>query len=133
MRGQVSVEYVMIIGISLLIIAPLIAISIQTSRTYESDLSGAQIQRIAYDLTALADEVSYEGAPAKRTATVYFPEGITSVTTIGRYLLMNTSTDTILASAGSTNLTWELNVSAEGRRRIAVIARENDVLITDAP
>lgn len=130
MRGQVSIEYVMIIGISLLIIAPLLVISITTSRDYESDLNRAQIQRIAYDLAALADEVSYEGPPARRTATVYFPEGLTSVTTNGRFLIMNLSDDTVIASSGSTDLTWNLSVEAQGRRRIAVVARETDVLIT---
>ena len=131
MRGQVSIEYVMIVGFSLLIIAPMLVVSMRTSDSYQVSIEQTQLQRVADDLTALADEVSFEGAPAARSASVYFPARIENANTTGRFLVLETPTSQIVASASYTNLTWDLEVGSAGKRSVRVRAREHDVIIED--
>ena len=133
MRGQVSIEYVMIVGFSLLIIAPLLIVSMRTSDTYQTSIDQAQLQRIADDLTMLADEVSFEGPPSTRSASVYFPRRIENVTTSGRFLILETGRYQIVASSSFTNLTWNLSVTDAGKRTVRVRARAEDVIIEDLP
>lgn len=133
MRGQVSIEYVMIVGFSLLIIAPMLVIAMRTSDTYQTSIEQTQLKRVADDLAALADEVSFEGAPSSRSASVYFPSRIDSATTSGRFLILETPRSQIVASASYTNLTWDLSVSDAGKRTVRVRAREHDVIIEDVP
>ena len=133
MRGQISIEYVMIVGFSLLIIAPLLLTALRTSGTYQTSIEQSQLDRIASDLTALADEVSFEGPPAARSVSVYFPARIVNATTSGRFLVLETQTSQVVASTSYTNLTWDVDVAAAGKRTVRVRARGPDVIIEDLP
>ncbi|MFT4307805.1 MAG: hypothetical protein ACMXYM_00345 [Candidatus Woesearchaeota archaeon] len=134
MRGQVSIEYVMIVGFSLLIIIPAILAGIGTSQLHEARITERQLERISFTIVTTADELAFEGPPAKRTIRVYIPSGIESITTEQRTIVMRYnagpgSREVVLTSTYA-NLTWDAPIPAQGYRNLVLTSTATGVHIT---
>ena len=128
-RGQVSVEYLLVVLVLILVLSlvtvPLIGQSLDAS----SDVSSASDAKIAVENIANAADVVYANGPgAKRTLTVYIPQTTQLVTfnnTVGLNItysngtagIINTTTqypvanNTFAVSEGwhTVVVTWQLN------------------------
>ena len=78
-RAQVSMEFLMIIGVALLMTFPLIIIFYQQSEHINTEVSASQLDKVASEIRDAADEVYYLGSPSKKTLTVYMPEKVKSI------------------------------------------------------
>ncbi|MBU3941672.1 MAG: hypothetical protein KKF74_02055 [Nanoarchaeota archaeon] len=75
-NAQVSVEYVIIIGFSLLITIPLILIFYEHTRTTSDQVISSQVDQIARKIVDNSESVYYLGEPSKTRIKVYMPENI---------------------------------------------------------
>ncbi len=78
-RGQVSVEYTLIIGLIViaLTIAVAIAFAYATSAQYQIKLN--QIDKIGKKIAETADSIYYLGQPSKSTIDLNMPEGVREI------------------------------------------------------
>ena len=78
-RGQVSIEYLAIFSISALMIIPLVIIFATQTSTIEADISYAQMENAMSRIIDSAEEIYFQGPPAKKTLRVQFPKGIKEI------------------------------------------------------
>jgi hypothetical protein len=142
-RGQISFEYLMIMGFVTFVIMILLGIAFYYSSTIKDKLKSNEIDGYAAKIISSAETVFYEGYPAKTTVMVNLPEGVTSITTYpgsswGEGLQINYTT-----SGGISSVLKESNVpiiisydgnnylpNSKGTRRILLKAEDNGVNIT---
>ncbi len=85
-KGQVSLEYLLITGFAFLFIAPLIAVFYSQSQSLNEDVQKSQAERVASAITEAANQVYYLGEPSKKSLLVYMPQGVESVTINQNYV-----------------------------------------------
>lgn len=110
-KAQAAMEYLMIMGIAMLMLVPLF--SLVSSYTYRSkvDLRINSMQDSLQNLADSSDMVYSQGYPAKITTDFYIPEGIVSTNVTEHHFLARVQTDagpTDLASHTGANLTGSL-------------------------
>ena len=131
-RGQVAVEYTMIIGFALLTAIPLTLIFItQTQYTVDS-VNAAQSQKAAQDIIAAAEGIAYQGAPSFTTINVNFPDRIQSIALSNHELVIYLKTGNgveEIVEISSVNLTGEIS-PGQGKKFIRVEAKSTYVNIT---
>jgi len=81
--GQVSIEYVFVVGFALLLVAPLIVVYYTQSSSLSEETTAATAERATTQIAEAADTVYYLGSPSSRTITVDLPENIKSVNVSG--------------------------------------------------
>jgi len=82
--GQVSMEYMIVVGFSLLMIIPIIAIYGVERESIANQVNTKQAHNIARQIVDSAETVYYLGEPAKTTLKVYMPNNVERAT-IGNY------------------------------------------------
>ncbi|OIO21135.1 hypothetical protein COV61_04095 [Candidatus Micrarchaeota archaeon CG11_big_fil_rev_8_21_14_0_20_47_5] len=78
-KAQISVELLVILGLSLAIMIPLILSAFSQAADSRHSLSISQADSVAQRLAAGADTLSHLGAGAKMVLDVQMPEGISEV------------------------------------------------------
>ncbi len=76
MRAQVSIEYLLITGFSLLLLAPILVLFSTQSVHVDEQFQESQAEQAARDIAASAQRVYYAGPPSKETLTVQIPRGV---------------------------------------------------------
>ncbi|MBW2977944.1 hypothetical protein KY331_03805 [Candidatus Woesearchaeota archaeon] len=132
-KAQVSMEYVMLVGFTFLIIIPLIAIGFLYSSESEDQIITSQIGQLSKKIVDAAEEVYYYGAPAKTVIDVYIPKNIKSANIVGNTILfkvqtINGITDVAYSSPVSINGTLP---DSKGLKHIKVEAKGNYVWISE--
>lgn len=72
-------EYLAIFGIAALMLFPLIYLFATQTSTMEADIAYARVESAASRIIASAEEIYFQGPPARKTLKVTFPKSITSV------------------------------------------------------
>ena len=72
-RGQVSVEYIMVVGFAFLMIIPLIVVFYSSSNDLNDQITSSQADKIANEIVAAADQVYFQGPPTMKTIKIFFP------------------------------------------------------------
>lgn len=75
-RGQYSLEYLIVIGIAFIITIPLIAVFYAHQTSLKEEVVSSQTSKIASQLVKEADSLYYIGYPSKKTLRLYFPSNI---------------------------------------------------------
>jgi len=78
-RGQVAMEYLIIVGFVAVLTLPLVIIFQTHSQETTAEINSAQIYQISKRISDAAETVFYLGEPSKLTIKTYFPSGIKSV------------------------------------------------------
>ena len=78
-RGQVSVEYLILVGFLTFIIIGILGLSFYYSNSVQDQIKSTQVQSFANKLISTSERVFYSGKPSKATITAYLPEGIQSI------------------------------------------------------
>jgi uncharacterized protein (UPF0333 family) len=129
-RGQIAVEYMIILGLLLLFVTPLIIYAL-ASYTSSNDIYRAQV--LVARMSDTVDIVYTQNPPSQQLLTLLFPENIVDT------ILVNKTVGVILLS-GDGNTTVSLPTkgcvsgsitSSGGYRRILFKATENCVNVTE--
>lgn len=132
--AQASLEFLMIVSVSLVMSMPLVLIFTNQQDSLRADIISAQIERVATNVADTADEVYYMGPPAQKTIRVDFPQGINEV-------ILDDNRIIFVMGVGGANYEVVREVvgdlegdisSGEGTKRLRFISLQDGVRIEDA-
>ena len=130
-RGQVSIEYIAIVGLTTIVVISLLAISNYYSREVEDTINTNQIDRIGKEVVDTAESMYYFGEPSKTTIKVFMPNGINEINIIPNELNFRVRT-----KSGLTDMPYFSSVPLNGNishsygfRYITIEARGEEVWI----
>jgi hypothetical protein len=132
-KGQVSMEYLIIFGIAFAMTLPLVIIYATQTGNMQADVTQIQIYKTASKISDYAEQVYYMGEPSQRTLYIDFPKGINAVTIEGKMIIFNVTTTDLTYSVvkeTTANLTGTIN-HFEGQHKIIFKAQSNMVNITE--
>lgn len=127
-------EYLMVVGLAVAMLLPLLVIYYYTSANINAEVITSQADKVFNKITDSADEVYFQGYPAKKTFNAYFPEHIQDINVAGDSIIVQFD-----AAAGIhhseyisyANLTGNLS-RVEGVHVIRVFVNEdNTISVTD--
>ena len=133
-RGaQVSMEFMMVMGIIFLLTVPLIILFFRDAQSSSSQIISAQVDQIARRIISAAETVQAFGTPTSVILRAYLPSAINSSSISGTDIVFvvnnNGKFDTIAESA-SVNISGFVNVNP-GIHIIRVTAGDSSVNISD--
>ncbi len=121
-------EYLFIMGLAILLIAPLLVIYYQQTARLGDETNSAMIQRAATQIVEAADSVYYLGAPSMRTITIDLPANIESLSIAGQsvtFTLSSNHGDYEQAAWSVTNLTGDFGIT-KGPHILVLQALDDD-------
>ncbi|RME53477.1 hypothetical protein D6783_01925 [Candidatus Woesearchaeota archaeon] len=86
-RGQVSIEYILIVAFAFALTIPLFGIFQQKAVETKTIVSDEQLFKAGTAIIDAVNQVYYYGPPAKQTLRVYFPSNIVSVDINGKSII----------------------------------------------
>ncbi len=132
--GQISIEYLFIIGFATLILTILLGLSLIYSKDVEDEVYATQAERIVKEIVKNAETVYYYGPPSKTTLTVFMPENIEDITIDGKYITFKLYTQhgvTDIFQKAKMDLQGKINKSP-GIKEIYIEAREGYVWLNSS-
>ena len=75
-KGQVSIEYMIIVGFMFLLLVPLIYLYATTQKDSQDQLTEAQVLRVGNIIRDASERVYFAGEPAQETLQLYFPDNV---------------------------------------------------------
>ena len=134
-KGQVSVEYLLVILVVLLVFGMMLTKVVGPSIEASSDISKASDAKAAVDTIANAADLVYANGPgAKRTLSVYIPKH-TAFTTgtdgISMTVLLSDKTNKVITRDTDSQLsTQNLNSVSDGWHTVVVEWKQNEKVVT---
>jgi hypothetical protein len=133
LRGQASIEYIMLLGFTMVLLFPLLYLFYSESGDFASDVTAAQFDQIAQSIINNADAVYYHGEPSQETLVVQFPPGIKAVTIQGSSLTILVQGRPVpyeVVKWSAANLTGSIDPH-DGAHRLTIRAMAGGVQIID--
>ena len=130
-RGQVSMEFLLIMGVAFVMIIPVLILFLTQSQDMQEDVSAAQVNKLADELVDAADNVYYLGTPSKKTIKAYMPNFIESFNFTSNRIIINVNTGSrqySIFKVTAANLTGTLSTEV-GLHVIEITADNNGVKI----
>ncbi len=130
--GQVSVEYLIIMGFVAVISVPLILFYFKYTSDSTFEIASSQIYNVARKIADSAESVYFLGSPSQKTIKVYIPSHVTGASLDNREVLFNISTGTVtsqIIQVSSVDLIGELPIT-QGSYLITLKARDANVEIS---
>jgi len=109
-KGQAAIEYMIVIGIALVLSLPFIINAQESMVELRSGTSNVAVQDSLNDLEMAVETVSASGEPARRTFPVTFPDSLNSTT------LHDSAVVVVVNSPTGTNTytrTFEVNITGD--------------------
>jgi len=132
-KGQVSMEFIILLGFILLLTGPLILVYYTYSSDTEYDISQSQAFSIANKIVDNAESTYYQGEPAKTTIKVRMPKNVKNISVNRNDLtivLHHKGNDIDVVATSKVNLTGSFGFS-EGIKYISIRSLGNEVIIED--
>lgn len=133
-RGQISFEYMILVGFVTFIIISTLALAYIYSGSIKDQIKDSQINNYAKKIVATAEKVFYQGEPSKATISVYLPDGVEDVS-----IYQNNIFVTLQTSSGTEKISFSSDVPIEGTllsgmgiKKIEIKAEEDAVVISQA-
>jgi len=86
-RGQISFEYIIIMGFVTFVIVGILALAFIYSGGVKDNVKSTQIGNCANKIISAAETVFYSGHPSKSTIKCYLPDNIDDIIVIDNYIL----------------------------------------------
>lgn len=86
-RGQIGIEYMILIGFLTFAIMAVLALAIFYSGQIKDKIKLNQIEKFATQLVNFAESVFFSGEPSKTTVRLYLPEGVTDININQNYII----------------------------------------------
>lgn len=132
-KGQVSVEYLMIIGFVTVISVPFLLIYYDYISKSQDEINTQQINNIANKVVDVAESVYFLGEPSQTTIRVFVPSNVKDASILNekevQYRVSTTAGLTEIVQVSSVNLTGSLPIT-EGIHVITVKAEGSKVSIS---
>lgn len=114
-KAQFSMEYLLMMGFTLMLLIPTIILFASESNNIKSDMGLSQITQITIKLSEKAEEMYYQGSPSRTTVKASFPEHIENITISGKdivfYYRNSDNTLQTIVQTCQINVTGNLSVS----------------------
>lgn len=135
-RGQISVEYLIVVAFVTFVVLTILGISLFYSTQVQDSIKFNQLERFAKKIISSAESTFYSGEPSRTTINSYLPNGVKSIAVQENSLVFN------IESAGGTSIiaypsTVPINIpvggeisTSSGLKRILIVAKENEVEIS---
>ncbi|MBI3622885.1 hypothetical protein HY212_02280 [Candidatus Pacearchaeota archaeon] len=132
-RGQVGIEYIMIVGFVTFAIISIIALAFFYSGQIKDRIRLNQVENFATQLVNSAESVFSAGEPSKATLKLYLPDGVQSIEINQDYILITTQTE-----GGQNKRSFDSQVPLqpgiitpeEGIKKLSIVATANNVVIS---
>ncbi len=133
-RGQISTEYLIVIGFVVFIIIMLLGAGLLYSSQLSNRVQMNQLNNFANKIIQSAEAVYYAGDPSRVTITAYLPAGVTGISIQSSDIVFNVSTNSGLnVIAFSSDVPMEGGFSfSEGVKRLQIRAVSGKVLISQS-
>jgi uncharacterized protein (UPF0333 family) len=132
-KSQLSIEYVLIMGFSLLMLMPLMTIFIYNNNSFNEDVAIRECGKALSSIITTSETVQYLGEPTQKTIRVYLPNNIINTTFNNRQasitLLLNGKAQEIIKSS-NINMTGNITIH-QGIHTLRIRAINNTVMITE--
>lgn len=132
-RGQSAIEYLIIVGFGLSVLAVLIVVYYEYDSSGKREIAATQIDHLGKKLVDSAEEVYYLGPPTRTTIKAYMPESVVLVSVAGNelnFVLRSGSGFTDMDFVSGVTITGALSAS-QGIKYIQVIAQDGRVCIVE--
>lgn len=130
-KGQIAVEYVILVAIVTALSIAMLLISMYYSRHVETVVETSQVDRLGRQIVDTAETVFFYGVPSKSTIKTYMPNHVTAITVHTNELVF-----TIKTAAGTSDIGYVSAVPLQGSmsptkglKTIVIEAREGLVWI----
>lgn len=131
--GQVSMEYLIVMGFVFAMLVPLTIIYMQQSEGLEETVAISTASKISKEIIDTAEEMYYKGPPSKTTIKVTFPKRITHANIYSKEITFNVTGDkrsNLIAYPSEVNLSGSLKIFS-GVHNIEIESKGDYVLIVD--
>jgi hypothetical protein len=132
-RGQISSEYLILVGFITFLVLVLLGVSVFYTSVTRDKVLYNDLDFYARDIVDSAESVYYAGEPSTTIVKPYLPQGVQSinVTSTGLYISISTSGgNALLAYPSRVPLTGSLS-TGEGVRAIRLTAQPQSVLVEE--
>lgn len=135
-KGQSSIEFLLVVGVALVVSAPFILSAQESILNIESTSESVSMQNSLNKIEEAVETVGVAGEPARRTFRISIPRGVEEAKVYKKTAIIYT----LDTGSGRRNMTkiFDVNVTApsglpteEGDPRITVFAWNNQVNITE--
>ncbi|RMD66516.1 hypothetical protein D6817_03955 [Candidatus Pacearchaeota archaeon] len=89
--SQVSAEYLIVSAFVIGLIVIALSTGIYYTSVVKNQVKFDQLDKFATQLTAAAEEVYFQGPPAKTTIRLYLPQGVNSISILSKEIVFNVS------------------------------------------
>lgn len=134
MKGQVSMEYLLIVGIAFAMVLPILIIFSFNLSDVNDKINTNQAYKVAKKIADTSEVVYYLGEPSKNTIRLNFPPNIETIQIENREITfgIRTSSEEILDVSAATSINISGNLSViSGNHYVVVQAHDGYVLISD--
>ncbi|MBU0958859.1 MAG: hypothetical protein KKB31_02825 [Nanoarchaeota archaeon] len=131
-KGQVGVEYMIVIGFVTLAIMSVLALAYFYSDEIKGNIKLNQVESFASQLIGKAESVFFAGEPSKNTVELYLPENVESLEIRNDGILITTNIGlekSVRLFKSKVPLSGTITPTL-GLKKISLEAREGDVLVT---
>lgn len=131
-KGQISVEYMMIIGFVTVITIPLIIIYQTFNEDSNAEINSAQVEQVAKNVVDTSESMFYLGEPSQTSIKVNIPDGVKAVKVGNNEIAFNLTVGSGTAEivrTSAVNITGSLP-SEKGTYTITIKAYSNNVSIS---
>ena len=132
-RGQISTEYLILVGFIVFVVISLVGFAAIYSSSARERIRFSNLATFANAIISNAEEVYYAGVPSKATITPYLPSGVGSIIIYPNEIVFNVS-----ASGGTSIIGYTSNVplsgsisNSEGVKRIQVEAQASYASVSE--
>jgi uncharacterized protein (UPF0333 family) len=133
-KGQVSIEYLIIVGFVTVVLIGILGVAFIYSGAIKDQIKMSQVNNYANKIISASESVYYSGSPSKTTLMLYLPEGVKLINITNNSLYLSVETSTGLNEMSfSSNVPINGNLIADsGIRKIQVMADTDKVVIGPA-
>ena len=132
-KAQVSMEFMIIIGFSMLVIMPVIVLFFSNYQSLADNVYVSHASKAARTIMNSAEKVYYIGEPAQSVIKINMPERVDEVLIGGNYIIFKVRFDnsvTDVYETASMNVTGSISATP-GIKNILVQAHDDYVNITE--
>ena len=104
-RGQISLEYLIVVSFVMFAVIVLLGVSLFYSSSFQDQIKVNQLSTFANKILNSAESVYYSGEPSKSTITAFLPEGVQDFEIVSNSLVF-----TFVTSSGTSIVAFESNV-----------------------
>lgn len=131
-RGQVGIEYMIIIAFVTFVVLVLLTFAVFYSSQVSDSIRLNQVENFAVQTISAAEAVFYSGEPSKSTLSLGLPDGVSDITIRSDGLLITVQTqsgENIRLFESDVPLSGTI-VPSEGVKRVTLIATDTEVVIS---